>query len=38
VAIQDWMVFSLDVQPTREDGWDRDEIVPGYLDCRGFAW
>jgi hypothetical protein len=21
------MVFSLDVQPTREDGWDRDEIV-----------
>jgi hypothetical protein len=37
-AIQDWMVFSLDVHTTREDRWDRVEIVPGYSGCRDFAW
>ena len=37
-AIRNWMVFSLDVQPTREDGWDRDAIVRGFWDCRDFAW
>ena len=28
LAIQDWMAFSLDVQPAREDEWDRAAIVP----------
>src|SRR5262249_59212840 len=31
-AIRDWMVFSLDVSPAREDGWNRDAIVRGFLD------
>src|SRR5262249_41477641 len=32
-----WMVFSLDVSPAEEDGWDRDAIVRGFLDSRHFA-
>ena len=37
VAIQDWMVFSLDVHTAREDEWDRDEILRGFLSCRDFG-
>jgi len=34
LAIQKWMVSSLDVQPTREDAWDRCAIVRGFWDWR----
>jgi hypothetical protein len=37
LAIQDEMVFSLDVLPAREDGWDRDAIVRGFWGCRDFG-
>jgi len=37
VAILNGMVFSLDVQPTREDRWDRAAIVRGFWACRGFG-
>lgn len=36
LAIQNWMVFSLDVQPAREDR-DRGAIVVGFLGCRDFG-
>jgi len=36
VAIRKWMVFSLDVQPTRADRWDLDAIVRGFWACRDF--
>jgi hypothetical protein len=32
LAIRDWMVSSLDVMTTREDRWDRFEIVRGFWD------
>jgi hypothetical protein len=34
LAIEDSMVSSLDVQPTREDRWDRFVIVLGFRDWR----
>lgn len=34
LAIEDSMVSSLDVQPTREDPWDRFVIVRGFWDWR----
>jgi hypothetical protein len=34
LAIQNWMVSSLDVLTTREDGWDRSAIVRGFWDWR----
>jgi hypothetical protein len=37
LAIQDWMVFSLDVHTTREDRWDRGAIVRGFWGCRDFG-
>jgi transposase len=37
VALQDWMVFSLDVHTAREDEWDRDEILRGFSGCRDFG-
>jgi len=37
VAILNGMVFSLDVQPTREDRCDRAAIVRGFWACRGFG-
>ena len=37
VAIRNWMVFSLDVLTTREDGWDRDAIVRGFWGWRDFG-
>ena len=37
MGIRNWMVFSLDVQPTREDAWDRDAIVRGFSGCRDFG-
>jgi hypothetical protein len=36
LAIQDWMVFSLDVLTKREDRWDRVAIVRGFWGCRDF--
>src|SRR5580704_10933110 len=30
--------FSLDVQTTREDAWDRDAIVRGFWVCPDSAW
>ena len=38
VAIRNWMVFSLEVLTTKEDGWDRDAIARGSSGCRDFAW
>jgi hypothetical protein len=38
VATRNWMVFSLDVQPTREDRWDRDAMLRGFWGCRDFGW
>jgi hypothetical protein len=36
LAIRNWMVFSLDVRPTREDRWDHAAIVRGFWACRDF--
>src|SRR4030095_14543576 len=37
LAIEGSMVSSLEVQPTREDGWDRCAIVRGFWDWRSVA-
>jgi hypothetical protein len=37
LALQHWMVFSLDVHTAMEDEWDRDEIPREFSGCRNFA-
>lgn len=32
------MSFSLDVQPAREDAWDRGAIARGFWACPDFGW
>ena len=36
LAIRNWMAFSLDVLPAREDAWDRDAIVRGFWGYQDF--
>src|SRR6266511_2600808 len=38
LAIRNWIVSSLDVLTTREDGWDRCAIVRGFWGWRSIAW